>query len=101
MSGKNKMDKIKPTTEEIVEDLEKFAQKCNAMMLESARGPTPQLIKITLLKKLVESWFERAKETKNLKEHFLDAEKLIDCFIEDHGSLTILEGEDAKKEIKK
>lgn len=79
--------------EEVIKDLLKFADKSNAMMFASGDGIAPQILKMCLLKTLIDSWFKEAK--KKLGNKIVkDAESCIEKFIDERGEIKVKEGKD-------
>lgn len=85
----------KQTSEEVDREITNWFKKCNAMMVESARGVVPQLPKMWILKKQIDNYFNFAEENFG-KEEIDKAEKIIDGLIESFGSIKRFAGEKGK-----
>lgn len=64
----------------MTEDLHKFAKKSNAMMVESTKGEAGQLLKLILLRRLVDNYFLEVAKIMD-KDKLSTAEQIIDKFI--------------------
>ena len=83
------MNKIeKEQAERMTKELIKYSKKCNAMMMASVEGEAPQILKMFLLKKLVDEYFERIKKMMP-KESIEAADKLAKQFIENIGKIGV------------
>lgn len=89
MVVKMKSDNV--TFEEMANDLEKWVKKVNALMVVSTEGKCPQMLKIVILKKMVDKTAEGHK--KNNSKVYKRGEKFIDNYIEKFGKLIIKERE--------
>lgn len=72
--------KDKPTIKEVKEDMAKFCDKINYMMLETGEGKAPPIFKVILLKRVVDAHFEVYKNRMDT-EGFELANKIIDEFM--------------------
>lgn len=87
-----------PNYKEIISDLKKWSDKVNAMMLASTEGNTPQALKMLLMKKMTDGWYEMASEGINGRDGLKQGEKFIDCFLTTFGKLIkTTSREEAKK----
>ena len=86
MKTNNKKEKI----EKLILEIIKYSKKCNAMMMESETKDAPQILKLTLLKKLIDEYFSHFKKIHG-EEKIIEARKFIDEFIEKSGKIKITE----------
>lgn len=79
----------------IVEDLEKWIGKLNAMMLASGEGNCPQILKIIVMKKIVD--LTAGQHKKEDKKKYKLGEKLIDEYLSKFAKLRMVKEDKLKK----
>jgi len=77
------------TINQWMKDLEKYGQKLNAMMVESARGTCPQVFKILLIKKLIDFTADQFKVMD--KKEYKKAVTFVDQFMAASGHMESLD----------
>lgn len=83
---------------EAFDDLNKWGQKINAMMIASVGGEAPQIFKAIMFRRMGEFWTEKHKE--NNEKSYKEAEKIIDNLFEKHSKIKVATSlEEAEKNI--
>jgi len=72
--------KIPENIEKILEDIDKYCKKANAMIIESAVGPSPQILKMIVLQKVVDKYFNLIKG-KYSEKKIKEAYSLMDSYL--------------------
>lgn len=74
------IDKEIPTGEEVKDDLTRFTEKINALFLESCEGKSPQILKICLMKKVIDI-YENEYKRRFGEDIFKEGNRIIDVFV--------------------
>ena len=80
--NKEQMEKVM----KVIKDLERFIPKLNEMILETGRGEAPQILKVTLIKQLIDDTIVGIEKGMG-KEKVKEADRIITKFIEKVGNI--------------
>lgn len=83
------------TNKEALEDLEKYADKINAMMVASVEGPCPQILKAILFQKMGNFFAEQYEKIN--PEGFKKATELMNKMQGDLFEMKSISGKEAEK----
>ena len=85
-------------TDAIANELDKFFNQMNSMMLNTASGELPQSIKICIMEYYVKEWIEHFKDDKQMLETLQLSREFVQSIINNNTTKTELNGIGTKEE---